>query len=55
MIETANLYRADTLNHHNPEYMAKTREIREEWWQLLRDKLKVLKELKEQVSAKEKE
>jgi hypothetical protein len=31
MVEIAGLYRIDVANHDNPEYVARFRELREEW------------------------
>jgi hypothetical protein len=40
----------DVPNHENPEYVAKVKEIREEWGQQLRGKVA---EIRQQVVARE--
>jgi len=39
MVEIASLYQIDVPNHDNPEYVAKFREMREEWGRQLRGKV----------------
>jgi CPA2 family monovalent cation:H+ antiporter-2 len=50
MVEIASLCQIDVPNHENPEYVAKVKEIREEWGQQLRGKVA---EIRQQVVARE--
>jgi len=44
MVEISNLYQIDVPNHDNPDYVAKVKEIREEWGRLLRGKVEEIRQ-----------